>query len=85
MPLHNLQPAPVKVYGFEHGSDPRNNSSGFTQKQNTEQNKLNNIHGGKKRTYTKGKRTHTKGKRTYTKGKRTHTKGKRTYKKGKRT
>ena len=85
MPLHILQPAPVKVYGFEHGSDPRNNSSGFTQKQNTEQNKLNNIHGGKKRTYTKGKRTHTKGKRTYTKGKRTYKKGKRTYKKGKRT
>ena len=85
MPLHNLQPAPVKVYGFKHGSDPRNNSSGFTQNQNTEQNKLNKIHGGKKRTYTKGKRTYTKGKRTHTKGKRTYKKGKRTYKKGMRT
>jgi len=80
-----LQPAPVKVYGFTHGSDPRNNSSGFTQNQNTLQNGLNKIHGGKKRTYKKGKLTHTKGKRTYTKGKRTHTKGKRTHTKGKRT
>ena len=45
--LRLLQPAPVKFYGFTHGSDPRDYSYGFTHQQNKKQNGLNNTHGGK--------------------------------------